>query len=398
MATAATGNGRMEATRGGGVAVAPRPVRVLLVGPSLRNFLGGQAVQLARLLERFREEPGVVADFLPVDPKLPGPLAALQRVKYVRTVVTSLAYLASLPRVRRYDVIHVFSASYFSFLLAPTPALVAARLSGRASVLNYRSGEAEDHLSRWRRTAVPTVRLAGAVAVPSGYLVDVFARFGLRARSIYNIVDLGRYRFRERRPLRPVFLANRNFEPLYNVGCVLRAFALVQRRFPDARLTVAGDGSQRAELEALAQELNLRNTEFVGRVEQARMHELYDAADIYLNGSDIDNMPGSIIEAYASGTPVVTTDAGGIPYIVEDGVTGALVPRGDYYGLAARAIELLEDEGKAARVARAAREECRKYEWSAVREEWLALYRELAERGGAVKEEEFQVSSLKSQV
>lgn len=356
------------------------PVRVLLVGPSLKNFLGGQAVQLARLLERFREEPGVVADFLPVDPPLPGPLAALQKIKYVRTAVTSLAYGASLlARVRRYDVIHVFSASYFSFLLAPAPALLVARLYGRRSVLNYRSGEAEDHLSRWRRTAIPLVRLASAVAVPSGYLVDVFARFGLRARSIYNIVDLDRYAFRERRPLRPVFLANRNFEPLYNVGCVLRAFALIQGRFPDARLTLAGDGSQRAQLEALARQLALRNVEFVGRVQQARMHELYDAADIYLNGSDIDNMPGSIVEAFAAGTPVVTTDAGGIPYIVTDGVTGALVPRGDHQRMAARAVELLEDERLASRVARAARDECRKYNWEAVRDEWLALYRGLAQ-------------------
>lgn len=122
--------------------------------------------------------------------------------------------------------------------------------------------------------------------MPSGYLVDVFARFGLKARAIFNIIELDRFRFRERGKLRPVFLTSRLLEPLYNVGCVLRAFALIQRRFPEARLTVAGEGWQRKELEKLARKLELRNTEFVGRVAFEKMPELYDEADIYLTATD----------------------------------------------------------------------------------------------------------------
>jgi len=361
-----------------------RRVRVLIVAPSL-GILGGQAVQAARLLARFEAEPSLEVSFLPINPRLPGLLGRLQGVKYVRTVLTSIAYIAQLlARVRRFDVIHVFSASYSSFVLAPTPAILAAKLYGKKIVLNYRSGEAEDHLARWRRTAIPTIRLVDEVAVPSGYLVDVFARFGLHARSIYNFVETERFRFRRRKPLRPVFLSNRNLEPLYNVGCILRAFAIIQRRFPDATLTVAGDGSQRAALEQLARELNLRHTEFIGRIEQARMHELCERADIYLNSSDIDNMPGSIIEAYAAGLPVVTTDAGGIPYILTDGETGLMIKRGDHEAMAAAAIRLLEDGELAARLASNALAACRKYSWAAVRDEWLKLYFELADENTAV--------------
>lgn len=356
-----------------------RAVRILIVAPSL-DILGGQAVQAARLLARLREEPSLEVSFLPVNPRLPGALRGLQQIKYVRTVVTSLAYAASLlARAHRYDILHVFSASYFSFVLAPTPAILAGKLYGKKVVLNYRSGEAEDHLTRWRRTALPTMRLANEIVVPSGYLVDVFARFGLRARPVFNFVDTARFRFHARRPLRPVFFSNRNFEPLYNVPCVLRAFQIIQRRFPDARLVLAGDGSQRAGLEALARSLALRNVEFLGRVDQTRMPELYDAADIYLNTPDIDNMPGSVIESFASGLPVVTTDAGGIPYIVSDGETGMMVARGDHEALAARAVRLLEDEALASDIAARAHEECRKYSWDAVRGEWLKLYRGLAQ-------------------
>ncbi|MBD0372880.1 MAG: glycosyltransferase family 4 protein [Pyrinomonadaceae bacterium] len=356
----------------------PAKVRVLMVAPSL-GILGGQAVQAARLLSRLRAEPSLEIDFLPVNPRLPGALGKLQDIKYVRTLLTSAQYFATLlARVRHYDVIHIFSASYFSFLLAPTPAILVSRLYGKRTLLNYRSGEAEDHLTRWRRTALPTMRKVDAIIAPSGYLVDVFKRFGLSARSIFNIVETERFRFRERVPLKPVFFSNRNFEPLYNVACTLRAFALVQKRFPDARLVLAGDGSLRAELEALARELGLRNVEFLGRVKPERMHELYDAADIYLNSPNIDNMPGSIIEAYASGLPVVTTNAGGIPYIVTNEKTGLMVERNDHVAMAGAAIRLLEDPALAARIARAAYDECRKYRWESVREEWLELYHGLS--------------------
>jgi hypothetical protein len=137
-------------------------IRVCLVGPSL-DILGGQAVQAARLLTRLREIPSLDVDFLPVNPRLPGPLRLLQRVKLVRTVVTSVAYVSSLlARLRDYDVVHAFSASYFSYLLAPLPAMAVARLYGRRVVLNYRSGEASDHLRR-SRVAVPSMRLADVI-------------------------------------------------------------------------------------------------------------------------------------------------------------------------------------------------------------------------------------------
>ena len=356
-------------------ALAPR--RVLVVAPSL-DILGGQAVQAARLLARLRGEPSLEVSFLPINPRLPGLFRKLQAIKYVRTVVTSLLYFATLlARVGKYDVLHIFSASYFSFILAPTPAMLVAKLYGKRIVLNYHSGEAEDHLARWP-SAVRTLRLADEIVVPSDYLVEVFARFKLRARPIFNLIETAHFHFRARRPLRPVFLANRNFEPHYNVGCVLRAFALIQQRVPDARLLVAGDGSQRDELKQLAQALGLRNTEFLGRVAPEKIPELYDATDIYLNGSEIDNQPLSLLEAFACGLPVVTTNAGGIPYIVTHEQTGLLVACGDHEAMAAAALRLLQDDVLAAQLASAARVECGRYGWGAVRAAWLDLYHEPA--------------------
>jgi glycosyltransferase involved in cell wall biosynthesis len=363
------------------------PLRVLIIAPSL-DILGGQAVQAARLMERLRDEPSLEVSFLPINPPFPGFLKRVQSIKYVRSIRTTFLYwLTLMARARKYDVIHIYSASYLSFVVSPTPALLVAKLYGKKAVLNYHSGQAADHLKRWRRTAIPTLRLADTIVVQSNYLVEVFARFGLRTRAIFNHIETENFHFRERRPLRPVFLSNRNLEPHYNVGCVLRAFALVQQRFPDARLKVVGDGSQRLELERLARELGLRQTEFTGLVAPDCMPALYTEADIYLNGSEIDNMPLSILESFAAGLPVVTTDAGGIPFIVQDGETGMIVHKGDYEAMAERAIRLLEDNNLAMKIAKQAREEVSRYSWEAVRGEWLAVYQELAQERAPRKSE-----------
>ena len=237
--------------------------------------------------------------------------------------MTSIAYVLSLLlRVYKYDVIHVFSASYLSFVLAPTPAILIGKLYRRKILLNYHSGEADDHLRRWRRTAIPTIRLVDAVVVPSEYLVRVFASYQLNATAIYNLIDTSKFRFRERSPLRPVFLSNRNLESHYGVDRVLRAFALIQEKIPEASLTIAGDGSQARALRTLAQELNLQNERFIGQVAPFAIADVYDATDIFLNGSEIDNQPLSILEAFSCGLPVVTTNAGGIPVRPSSTISG----------------------------------------------------------------------------
>ena len=356
------------------------PLRVLLVGPS-RDVPGGQPIQDERLRDCLRQERSLELAFLPIDTRLPGVLRNLQRVKYLRTVLTAVLYWARLLKeARRHEVLHVSSTAFHSFVLWTTPAILIARLFGKKALLYYHSGKAPSHLQKWGRTAIPIMRLADEIAVPSDYLVDVFAGFGLRARAIYNLVEATCFRFRERRPLRPLFLSNRNFEPHYNIACVLRAFALVQQRFPEARLTLAGDGPLRGELESLARDLRLRHTEFVGHVRHEEMPALYDSADIFLNASNVDNMPLSIIEAFASGLLVVTTNAGGIPYLVADGETGLLVERDDHRGMAERAIRLLEDQELALRMARNGLDECRRYTWAAVRDKWLDIYQDVAGR------------------
>jgi glycosyltransferase involved in cell wall biosynthesis len=352
-------------------------IRVLLIAPSM-DILGGQAVQAKTLFEQINALAGLRMAFLPINPRLPGPLRHLQRIKYVRTVATWFWYIPLLlGKATQCDVVHIFSAGLTSFSLWTIPGALAARLFGKKLIIHYHDGQLEEHLARFP-SARPVLALAHAIITPSGFLTDVFARHGIQARPILNSLEMDLFHYRPRRKLRPAFMTNRILEPLYNVECILRAFAIIQRRCPEAELTIAHDGVCRPALERCAASLQLKNTQFVGRVPHQRVASLYDAADIYLTSPNFDCMPGSILECYASGVPIVATKAGGIPYIATDEETALLVDLDDHEAMAARCFRLLKDEDLVERLTTRARQELVKYEPGTVRDEWAALYRQLA--------------------
>jgi glycosyltransferase involved in cell wall biosynthesis len=357
-----------------------RPLQIAIVAASLR-ILGGQAVQAQRMLEGWKGDPDVHAWLVPINPVPPRPLDVLLSVKYLRTLVTQLLYWPLLVReLRRADVVHVFSASYSSFLLAPLPAIIVARLLGRPVILNYHSGEAPDHL---RRSALARRVMRDWVdlnVVPSTFLREVLGSFGIAAHVVANTIDLRRFAYRTRNPLRPRILSTRNFEPMYNVAGVLRAFARIQASRPDATLTLVGFGSQDAALRALAAQLNLRHVTFAGRVPPTEIHRYYAEADIYVQMPEIDNMPLSVLEAFASGLPVVSTNVGGVPAMLADRVHGLLAPPGDDLAVANHVMALLDSPAHAAQLAAAAVGACVAYEWPVARKGWLAAYRSVAKQ------------------
>jgi glycosyltransferase involved in cell wall biosynthesis len=353
----------------------PHPLRVAVVVASQR-IVGGHSVQARRLLDAWGPEGLVDAWIVPIDPVPPAPIDRLLRIKYVRTIVTQLWYWPLLVReLRRADVVHAFAASYSSFLLAPLPAVVIARLLGKPVVLNYHSGEAADHLRRSAVARFVLGRLVDANVVQSAFLQEVFRSFEIDAEVVPNIIDLRQFTYRVRDPLRPHLLCTRNLEPLYNLSCVLRAFAKVQAHYPAATLTLVGSGSDDTALRNEAAALRLENVTFAGRVAPSEVYAYYGNADIYVQAPRIDNMPLSLLEAFASGLPVVSTDVGGVPRILRHGVDGLLVANNDADALADQVNKLLTDPALARRLAESANRTLAAYEWPVVRVGWLQVYR-----------------------
>ena len=349
---------------------------VLLIAPS-PAIVGGHSVQAAKLVEILGPVSTLQLRFLPIDPAVPTWLQWMRRIPGLRTVLMLILYGVGLFReVPKCDVLHVFTAGLSSYTLWTVPALFLSRLFRKRFVMHYHDGQAEQHLREWR-SAAPTIALADKLIVPSGFLEDTFARFGIHADVLSNIVELDRFRYRQRSELRPVFMTNRMLEPHYNVACILRAFAIIQQSYPEASLVVAHDGHSKVSLEALKRELGLRHVDFIGRVPFEKIPELYDSADIYITTPDIDNVPGSILECFASGLPVIATRAGGIPYIAENRKTAMLVDLGDHRAVAACALELLRNPDLVIALTEQAAIEVRKYHWEPIRDQWARLYQDL---------------------
>jgi glycosyltransferase involved in cell wall biosynthesis len=201
----------------------------------------------------------------------------------------------------------------------------------------------------------------------------------MRTRIVPNIVDVNRF---ARKPYRAPqkcahLIITRNLEAIYDIGVAIRAFAIIRQTYPDARLTIAGTGPERAGLEKLSVDLGVDQAiRFVGRLNREEIAELYRSADLMLNPSRIDNTPNSILEALATGVPVVTTNVGGIPYLVEDERTALLVNPADPVALAKASVRCLSDSGLARRLVANGQALVDQCIWPVVREALGEVYRD----------------------
>jgi glycosyltransferase involved in cell wall biosynthesis len=353
-------------------------IRVAVVAASSR-YVGGQSVQAGLLLRHWQDDSAVEARFIAIDPPLPRLLAWVQGIPFLRTLMREPFYFVSLWRgLRHVQIAHIFSASYSSFLLSTLPAWFVAWLRGTKTVIHYHSGEARDHLRR-SRSARLVLEAADRLVVPSEYLAGVFHEFGLQAHVVPNMVDLTQFTFRVRQPVRPRLLFARGFHPYYSPHVAVRAFALIQRTYPEATLDLVGKGPLEPQIRSLVRELKLCGVNVAGAVAHPEMATFYESADIFINASSLDNMPVSILEAFASGLPVVTTAPEGMSYLVEHERTGLLSKPGDARALADNVVRLVAHPELATGLTLNALEEVQRYSWPAVRQQWLELYCSLEE-------------------
>jgi glycosyltransferase involved in cell wall biosynthesis len=303
---------------------------------------GGMAVQAERLGAALRSE-GHRVRHIRTNALPQGSL--LRRVPVIRGIVNLAMYLPSLlAGAMRSRVIHIFSNSGLSFALFSVPAIIAGRLMRKHVVVHYHGGAAPQFLANSGRLVVPLLRSANSLVVPSAYLARVFSSYGLSPLQIPNMVTpAGQRTTSEARP-GPCILMARNLTPVYNVACGLRAFAQVAWRYSSAELIVAGDGPERGALDRLAQDLGVaERVKFLGNIGNDRLRTLMQRADVLLNTSRTDNQPVSIMEAFASGLPVVSTAVGGIPDLVTHEFNGLLAPDDDAQALAALIVRALQD-------------------------------------------------------
>ncbi|MEW6114417.1 MAG: glycosyltransferase family 4 protein [Thermodesulfobacteriota bacterium] len=283
-----------------------------------------------------------------------------------------------------YDVAQVAVFSGRAFLWAEASAWALRRVR-RPYVLTLHGG----NLPRWSRTRARRVRRllssAAVVTTPSRYLLEEMRPYRADLMLLPNALDLSAYPFRMRSTIEPRLMWLRAFHEIYNPTMAVRVLALVAQEFPDVWLAMVGldkgDGSLQKVFQ-LADELAVRpRLEIPGGVQKSEVPKWLNRDDVFLNTTNVDNTPVSVIEAMACGLCVVSTNVGGIPYLLRNGVDALLVPPNDPAAMAQAVRRLFKEPGLAERLSENGRKKAEDFDWSVVLPKWENLLKALREQG-----------------
>ncbi|WP_372628138.1 glycosyltransferase family 4 protein [Arsukibacterium sp.] len=351
------------------------PITLALVGP-IPPPAGGMAMQTAQLLRLLTETGQIKVKLVAVNPPYRPNWVA--RIPVLRALCRVVPYLWQLHQTFKHsDVVHVMANSGWAWHLFAAPAIWLAAWHKVPVIVNYRGGLAADFLKKQQRWVLPSLRKATVIVTPSAFLQQVFAQYQLTCQIIPNIVDTSIFKG-ELKPsisTAPHLVVTRNLETIYDIATAIRAFAIINKQLPDSRLSIAGSGPELANLQQLVSQLQLTaKVRFCGKLDRQQMAQLYASADIMLNPSTADNMPNSLLEAMAASVLVVSTNVGGIPWMVDDGNDVLLVPPRAPEQMAAAALTLITQPELAGQLASNARAKVEQFQPAQVLPGWLRLY------------------------
>jgi L-malate glycosyltransferase len=347
---------------------------VLIVAPAPPPY-GGMAIQ-AKLLEKLLIDDGLAVAFFPTNLRFPRPLQIVSRIMFARTLLrTILIWIRLWKYVKNSSVVHVFAASRVYFFAIVAPAVLYARIHHKRLVLNYRGGDARRFFKIWGWLARPVLSHADVVTAPSGFLANAIeASFQIPVTIVRNILKTTVFRFRERGYVEPKLLVTRHLESIYDVETALHAFRSLQQLYPEASLTIAGTGSQERRLRELVTLGQLNNVRFLGHVPHEHLAAIYDECHILLNSSRVDNFPGSLLEASGAGLVIVSTNAGGIPFMYTNEESALLSDPGDWRAMATNVQRVLESPALGRKLVKQARLLARQCDWAEVRRSLYGVY------------------------
>lgn len=210
----------------------------------------------------------------------------------------------------------------------------------------------------------------------SAYLQEAMLREGYRSILIENNIELKNYTYKQRHLATPRLLWVRAFHETYNPAMAVEVVTILQKKYPDVHLTMVGpdlDGSMQ-ECKHLAKEKGVEAAiTFTGKMPKEVWKELAAEHDIFINTTNFDNFPISVVEAMALGLPVVTTNVGGIPYLLKHEETAFLVDANDAGSMSAAVETLMQNQELTERLSTNGRELAEQFDWQIIKDKWAAL-------------------------
>ncbi len=281
----------------------------------------------------------------------------------------------------RFAIAHVEVYSGPSFIWAECVCQLLS-IFRKPFVLTLHGGGLPDFGRRWPCRVSRLLRQASVVTVPSGFLGDRMSRHRADLPLVRNGLDLEAYSYRLRSSPTAKLVWVRAFHFMYNPLLAVRVVELLRHRFPDVHLSMVGpdkgDGSFKATQEEVRRFGLQSHVNLAGQIKKADIPSVLALEDIFLNTTNVDNAPVSVVEAMACGCCVVSTNAGGIPYLLSDGEDALLVPPENAGSMADAVARIMDGGGIAARMSRNARAKAAQHDWKSLIPVWESIYHEVA--------------------
>ncbi len=273
---------------------------------------------------------------------------------------------------QKYDVIHIHCCSGWGFLPAIL-GITACKKIGKRTILTYHGGDAGQFFEKHEHLVKRYLSCTNYNIVLSGYLEKVFNKHGINCTIIPNILEFNKDLFLARDFIKPHYICIRSLRPIYNIPCILDAFQIVKSNIPTATLTLVGDGVSRKELEKYVTEKTIKDVSFKGRVSNYEIPAFLSQADVMLSAPIIDNMPVSLLEGFNSGLLVISSNVGGVPYMIKDGKNGLLFESNDSLMLSKKMLYAYSHQEESKKMIANAYKGLDKYSWESVRNKYLSL-------------------------
>ena len=278
---------------------------------------------------------------------------------------------------RRYDLAHVDVFSGSAFIWAEAVCFALRRLHV-PYLLTLRGGNLPAFAHAWPNRTKRLLRTAALITVPSAYLADHMRPHAGDVTVIPNAIASSQLPFTHRERVRPRLIWLRSFHEVYNPTMAVDVIAELRRTHPDATLTMIGHDKKDGSLEAVRRLARRRQVddklEIIPGIPKSEVGAHLRSADIFLNTADVDNTPVSVLEAMAVGLCVVSTNVGGIPYLLANERNALLVPARDPNQMAHAVRRLVEDAALAGRISANAHAHALGCEWDQVLDRWEAIF------------------------
>jgi len=211
---------------------------------------------------------------------------------------------------------------------------------------------------------------------PSKYIEKVFHNYDYKIQYLPNYIELKNYDFKVRRNCKPKLLWVRSFHKVYNPKMAIKVLDKLLKIYPNAELCMVGpekDGMM-ASTKELAESLKIRDhIIFTGLLTKKQWVDLSSSYDIFINTTNFDNMPVSVMEAMALGFPIVSTNVAGLKYLHQDKNDALLINKNDVNAMVSSINDLLNDCELSELLSKNAREKAKDFDWNVVKNQWKNL-------------------------